>query len=128
LASCERVGLEPGDSIKKALLFAEFSLSQHTFKTYEQYMSWDKAIDSRKKKYGWSLEPYFLNKDGLLNFQEMTNWVADALGRDVLDPFKELDPNHDGNRKKGAKEIGRAHPAKKDVESISKSLKGYNEE
>ena len=87
----ESIGLETGDTILKPVLMSEFSLSQFTFKTYDQYESWFKKIDKSKKKNKQSLEAFFLNTDESLNFELMTNIVDEMIDKNVTDPIKELD-------------------------------------
>ncbi|WP_228055943.1 hypothetical protein [Lusitaniella coriacea] len=87
-----KMGLEPGDNYQVSSLFSEFSLSQFTFKNHAQYRSWANSIERQKLKYGQSIEPWFENKDGTLNYQKMVEWVFDAIERNVTAPFKELDP------------------------------------
>jgi hypothetical protein len=93
--------IQPGDNIKKCFLMQEFSISQFTFKTHKQYMMWKKCIEKGKLKNKQSLEGYFLNEDGTLNFQEMIERVDEMIADDVEDPLKELDKNR--NRQRSAK-------------------------
>ena len=93
----EKIGLEAGDTILKALLMQEFSLSQFTFKTYEQYQKWFKLVDKYKQDYKQSLESFFLN-DGTLAFERMTNTVDELIDDDVMNPLKVLDCNRHKNR------------------------------
>jgi hypothetical protein len=91
----------PGDNIKKSFLMQEFSLSQFTFKTHKQYMMWKKGIEKGKLKNKQSLESYFLNEDGTLNFQKMIEQVDEMIANDVEDPLKHLDKHR--NRQRTAK-------------------------
>lgn len=94
----ESIGLETGDTILKPVLMSEFSLSQFTFKNYDQYQSWFKKVDKSKKKNKQSLEAFFLNDDETLNFELMVNTVDEMIDKDVTDPIKELDKHRHRNR------------------------------
>lgn len=131
LESCIRCGIEPGDTIKKPLLMQEFSLTQFTFKTYDQFISWSKSIKADKDKYSQSIESFFLNPDGTLDFVAMTNWVAEAIERGVMNPLEELDPhNHrqrsskknKANKNKIVSTVSVNHPSKVDYERVKKVL------
>lgn len=89
--SYDVLGLVPGDGYPKSGLLREFSLSQFTFKTLEQYQGWSKAIGTRKEKLGQSLEQFFINPDGTLNYLEMVKTVDSLIQQDVINPFKVLD-------------------------------------
>ena len=97
--------IEPGDNINKVLLMQEFSLSQFTFQTYEQYISWKKAIEKAKDKHKQSIEGFFLNDDCTLNLQAMCEWVDGAIANGLMNPFNELkDKNrHDRRTEKTVK-------------------------
>jgi hypothetical protein len=88
-----KLGLVPGDSYYKSGLLREFSISQFTFKTLEQYLGWSKAIGIRKDKLGQSLEQFFLNDDGSLNYAQMVKTVDQLIADDCMNPFTALDPN-----------------------------------
>ncbi|NER25657.1 MAG: hypothetical protein F6J96_34190 [Symploca sp. SIO1C2] len=91
-------GLEPGDNILRPLLMQEFSLSQFTFQTYDQYREWLKTIDRYKKKYRQSLETFFLNEDGTLNMVEMCETVDRLIAEGVMNPFEALDKHRNSKR------------------------------
>ena len=99
--------IEPGDNTLKSVLMQEFSLSQFTFQTYEQYISWKKVIEKAKMKEKQSLEGYFLNKDCTLNLQALCEWVDGAIASGVTNPFDELkDKNrHDRRTEKTVKAL-----------------------
>jgi len=86
-------GLVPGDQIRKPMMVREFSLTQFTFHNRAQYLSWKKAIMQRKENYGQSLEAYFCNNDGTLNFRGMIAKVSEMVYKGVENPFEHLDPN-----------------------------------
>ncbi|NEQ65388.1 MAG: hypothetical protein F6K21_07805 [Symploca sp. SIO2D2] len=91
-------GLEPGDNILRPLLMQEFSLSQFTFQTYDQYREWLEVIDRYKKKYRQSLETFFLNDDGTLNMVEMCETVDRLIAEGVMNPFEALDKHRNSKR------------------------------
>ncbi|MEM7556586.1 MAG: hypothetical protein AAF378_21300 [Cyanobacteria bacterium P01_A01_bin.84] len=97
-AKYESIGLETGDTILKALLMQEFSLSQFTFETYEQYEKWAKLITKYKLNYKQSLETFFLNEDGTLDYVKMSNTVDEMISKGVVNPIKALDKNRHKNR------------------------------
>ena len=95
----DELELEPGDNIRKPVLMQEFSLSQFTFQTYEQYISWKKVIEKAKMKQKQSLEGYFLNPDTTLNLQALCEWVDSAIASGVMNPFDELKNPHRHDRR-----------------------------
>jgi hypothetical protein len=95
----DELGIEPGDNILKPVLMQEFSLSQFTFQTYEQYISWKKIIEKSKMKQKQSLEGYFLNPDTTLNLQALCEWVDSAIASGVMNPFDELKNPHRHDRR-----------------------------
>jgi len=102
----DALGLMPGDNVAKSLLVVEFSLSQFTFKTHKQYKMWKSEVEKLKEKTGQSLEVFFLNKDGTLDYQRMIETVDQMIADDIVSPLKYLDPHNHRNRKG-------IHPAKK---------------
>lgn len=127
----QKSGLVPGDGVKKAFVMAEFSLTQFTFKTYEQYLEWFKACEKLKEKHSQSLESFFLNSDGSLNFSKMVDWVYEQIQNNVLNPLEVIDPNRHKNRdgKKERKNKTKnntklEHPSNYECEEIKKILKG----
>jgi hypothetical protein len=105
----DAMGLMPGDNVAKSLLVVEFSLSQFTFKTHKQYKMWKSEVERLKGKTGQSLEVFFLNKDGTLNYQKMIETVDKMIADDIVSPLKHLDPHNHRNRKG-------IHPAKKTLD------------
>jgi hypothetical protein len=102
----DAMGLKPGDNVAKSLLVVEFSLSQFTFKTHKQYKMWKTEVERLKEKTGQSLEVFFLNKDGTLDYQNMVETIDQMIADDIVSPLKHLDPHNHRNRKG-------IHPAKK---------------
>ena len=91
--------IEPGDNINKVLLMQEFSLSQFTFQTYEQYISWKKIIEKAKDKHKQSIEGFFLNENSTLNLQAMCEWVDGAIASGLMNPFDELKDKNRNDRR-----------------------------
>jgi hypothetical protein len=132
----DQIGIEPGDSILRAVLMQEFSLAQFTFQSYEQYMQWFGIITKLKDQDKQSLEGYFLNDDGTLNFVEMAEKVDEMIADGVTAPFDELDPHRHRQRsekrsknpsnKKGAnkkrKKVSLSHPSLPAYEALKEVL------
>lgn len=112
------IGLVPGDTFHKSGLLREFSLSQFTFKSLEQYRGWVKAVDRRKEKYGQSLEAFYINPDGTLDYQRMIEEVDQMIVDDVTDPFKALDPHENVFRDKQPQ-----HPALEALLKVKEHLR-----
>ena len=89
-AKYDALGIEPGDNKDKLVLLKEFTLSQFTFQTMEQYLNWATQCDNLVKKYRQSIESFFINEDGTLNMIEMIEWVDNAIQNGVDKPFDEL--------------------------------------
>ena len=64
-----------GDTIDKIGLLREFSVSQFTFLTIEQYLEIEKEIARNKRRYQQSYESYFINEDLTLNFAKMIETI-----------------------------------------------------
>jgi len=86
----DKNGIEPGDGFLKPGMLKECSISQFTFKTLLQFKTWEKAVTLRKEKYGQSLECFFINENGSLNFKKMVTTLDVLIEIGCLDPFKEL--------------------------------------
>jgi hypothetical protein len=69
----------PGCTVEMAGILHEFSLSQFTFRTYAQLLSWRKEYENLMRKYGQSYEMFFLYDDGDLNYQDMIETVDTAI-------------------------------------------------
>ncbi len=139
----DELGIEPGDSIKKSFLMQEFSLSQFTFLTYEQYMNWKGIITHLKDTERQSLEGYFLNDDGSLDFIRLCNWVDDQIAQGNDKPFDLLTDKNDNDKRaekraKNAEKVGRgngtgkgkkpkmitiSHPSLETFEKLKEQLK-----
>ena len=119
----ESIGLETGDTILKAVLMQEFSLSQFTFLTHEQYQKWNKVITKYKLKYKQSLESFFLNNDGTLDFVKMTNTVDEMIAQGVENPIKALDKHRNKTRDEHL-----YHPEFNVFCEVRNKLNGFSEE
>ena len=94
-----------GDTIEKTGILREFSLSQFTYQTIEQYLAIEKEVQRNKRRYNQSYEGYFINDDGTLNYQSMILEIDLAIASGALSINKYLDK--DRNR---ARDIHIEHP------------------
>lgn len=108
--------ITPGDSFIKVGMLKEFSISQFTFKTLEQFRSWEKAVIRNKEKYGQSLECFFINEDHALNFQTMVEAVDKMISDDVLNPFEFLTEYTKVRQ-------GKPHPMNEDYNKLKEMFK-----
>ena len=93
-----------GDTIEKTGLLREFSISQFTYHTKEQYQAIEKEVQRNKRRYNQSYEGYFINDDGTLNYQLMIETIDKIIAtgahsiNDVLDKddnrARDLSINH----------------------------------
>ena len=111
------VGRVAGDSIQKSGLLREFSLSQFTFQTLEQYKSISKEVESNKRKFNQSYEGYFINQDGTLNFKEMVKEIDYQISLGVESLNKVFDKNRHRMRNENMK-----HPESNVLEMVRNSL------
>lgn len=115
----DSLGLEPGDNILKVFLMGECSLSQFTFQTYEQWKAWNDSHMKSKDKNKQSLELYFLNSDGTLNLQLMSEEIDKAIAKGVTKPNPHFDKSMNRHRK------GLEHPEKTNFDGIRDKLAGF---
>lgn len=100
----DKLGLVPGDNVAKPGLLREFSLSQFTYQSFEQYIGWKRDIDSAKNKFEQSLEMYFIDDNGDLEYDRMINTIDAMIQDGVCSPvtylnssrhrMRDLDVNH----------------------------------
>jgi len=91
--------LLPGYTMCTARLLREFSLSQFTFRDYEQYKSWKSEFNQLRNKYQQSYEMFFLHKNGLLNYQKMVDDINNVvLSGDLKYKTHDRFPNDHANR------------------------------
>jgi hypothetical protein len=69
----------PGCTVEQPSLLREFSLSQFTFETLEQYKGWLREYQRFLRRYGQSYEMFFLNERGTLNYQLMVESIDYAI-------------------------------------------------
>ena len=81
----------PGCSIELPRLLHEFSISQFTFQTYEQFKSWESEHKRYLRKYGQSYEMFFINESGTLNFQLMVETIDKLIRDGAMSFFKNCD-------------------------------------
>lgn len=81
----------PGCSIEQTGLLHEFSLSQFTFKTFNQYKTWKQEYDRFLRKYGQSYEMFFINEDGTLDYQGMVETVDELIRSGAKNFFSSCD-------------------------------------
>lgn len=94
-----------GDTIEKTGMLREFSLSQFTYQTIEQYLAIEKEVTRNKRRYNQSYEGYFINSDGTLDYQQMILEIDKAIASGALSINKYLDKSR--NR---ARDIEISHP------------------
>jgi hypothetical protein len=96
----------PGCTIERAGLLKEFSFSQFTYQTLEQYQVWEKEYKSLVEKYGQSYEQFYLNEDGTLNFQAMVEDIDSKIQAGKLGWFDGI-----SKRKTNAYRMYMEHPS-----------------
>ncbi len=74
-AKWKETEIVPGMNIESAALLREFSLSQFTYETLEQYQGWKTEYERLLRRYGQSYEMLFLNPDDTLNYQAMVETI-----------------------------------------------------
>ncbi len=95
----------PGCTIEVAGLLKEFSFSQFTYQTLEQYQAWEHEYKALVKKYGQSYEQFYLNEDGTLNFQAMVEDIDNKIQQGKLGWFDGI-----SKRKSHAYRLYMEHP------------------
>lgn len=88
----KNLGIVPGDGFSKPGLLREFSISQYTFSTMKQFSEWEKRVTRMKDKFGQSLERYFIDKSGKLDFDQMVRTIDHLIKSGVENPIETLDP------------------------------------
>jgi hypothetical protein len=92
------VGRYPGDTIEKSGVLREFSESQFTFQTVEQFKNISREVEANKRKFNQSYEGYFSNKDGLLEFQDMITQIDILIGNGEQSLNKIFDKSRNRHR------------------------------
>ena len=80
-----------GDTIEKTGILREFSISQFTYQTIEQYLAIEKEVQRNKRRYNQSYEGYFINDDGTLNYQLMIKTIDEIISTGALSINEVLD-------------------------------------
>lgn len=81
----------PGCTVENAGLLHEFSLTQFTFQTQKQFLSWRKEYEKLLRGYGQSYEMFFLNYDDTLNYQKMVETVDNYIRAGKINFFDGID-------------------------------------
>ena len=82
-----------GDTIEKVGLLREFSISQFTYQTIEQYIAIEKEVQRNKRRYNQGYEGFFINDNGTLDYELMINTIDSIIASGCLSINKELDKN-----------------------------------
>ena len=61
----------PGCTVEQGRLLRECSLTQFTFKTFDQFKSWEREAKRLRDMTGHTYESWYLNDDGTLDFKSM---------------------------------------------------------
>lgn len=81
----------PGCTVESGALLREFSLTQFTFQTNEQYHSWLREFQKYLNHYGQSYEMFFVNDNGTLNYQLMVETIDEMIREGKRSLFDGLD-------------------------------------
>jgi hypothetical protein len=84
--------IKPGDVYINYFLMNEFLLAEFRplFLTPDQYQSWRAAIDVAVLGFGQSIESFFLNPDGTLNYLDVVEAVRIMAANGVMNPIQRL--------------------------------------
>jgi hypothetical protein len=108
-------GFVCGDTIEKTGILREFSLSQFTYQTIEQYLALEKEVQRNKRRHNQSYEGYFINLDGTLNYELMIKTIDQIVATGALSINKELD--YDRHR---TRDIEISHPETQVYEAVKR--------
>ena len=108
-----------GDTIEKTGILREFSLSQFTYQTIEQYIAIEKEVQRNKRRYNQSYEGYFINPDATLDYQSMILEIDLAIASGALSINKYLDQN-----RHRARDIEIKHPETLVYEAVKLQANG----
>jgi hypothetical protein len=106
-------GFVCGDTIEKTGILREFSISQFTYQTIEQYLAVEKEVQRNKRRYNQSYEGYFINQDGTLNYELMIKTIDQIVATGTLSINQELDLDRHRTR-----DIDISHPETKVYEAV----------
>lgn len=87
-----------GDTIEKVGLLREFSISQFTYQTIEQYKAIEKEVQRNKRMYNQSYEGFFINEDGTLNYELMIKTIDEIIASGEMSINKVLDKDRHRRR------------------------------
>ena len=101
----KKQNIKSGESILRTKQLNEFSLTQFTFQTIEQYKSWEKTIEKLKRKngnlnYGQSIEMFYTTSDGYLDYERMILEVYEDIQAGRMKPRCMEDKSYNLHRKK----------------------------
>jgi hypothetical protein len=84
--------IKPGDTYINYFLMNEFLLAEFRplFLTLDQYQSWRAAIGRAVLGFGQSIESFFLNSDGTLNYLDVIEAVRIMVAKGVMNPIERL--------------------------------------
>jgi hypothetical protein len=84
--------IKPGDVYMNYFLMGEFLMGEFRplFLTLDQYQSWRAEIDVAVLGFGQSIESFFLNRDGTLNYLDVVEAVKMMIANGVMEPIQEL--------------------------------------
>ena len=108
-----------GDTIEKTGILREFSLSQFTYRTIEQFKKIEKEVQRNKRRYNQSYEGYFINDDSTLDYQSMITEIDSAIASGALSINKVLDKS-----RHRARDIDIEHSEAKVYEAVKTQANG----
>ena len=73
-----------GDTIEKIGLLREFSISQFTYQTIEQYQAIIREVERNKRRYHQSYEGFFINDNGTLDYELMIKTIDEIISTGAL--------------------------------------------
>jgi hypothetical protein len=87
-----QLGIKAGDAYISYSLMSEFLLPEFRsiFLTDDQYQSWKKELFPVILAFGQSIESFFLNSDGTLDYLSMIESVKMMIVNGVMEPLQEL--------------------------------------
>ncbi len=111
-----------GDTIEKVGLLREFSISQFTYQTREQYEAIEREVGRNKRRYNQSYEGYFLNDDGTLDYQLMIETIDEIIASGAHSINEVLDKNYHR-----ARDLSINHPEAKVYQAVKQQANKSSE-
>lgn len=102
----------PGCTIEITGILHEFSLSQFTFQTYNQYKKWKQEFEGYLRKYGQTYEMFYLLENERLDYQQMVIDVDAAI--------RNGDINYFGGKNKSSLNAYRKYSKHQETECLDK--------